>query len=265
MKSIIGIVALVVAVVIVGIIAIDGWAVVNPGHRGVYVTMGSVYPEPLAEGFYWKKPMMSRIDNICVQQQTERNSTSCFTSDLQQVTVEYAVMYRIPENRVVELYRNYKGEIGKALIYPRVEEGLKQLTASYRAENIVTNREKIKAELASKVKLAIGDIVTINDLAITNIDFTDELEKAIELKVVREQEALAKKYELEKATKDAEITMVQARAEAESVKIKGEALKDAPSVVELELIKKWDGHAPSTVVTGKGGASIVLPVTKEKE
>jgi regulator of protease activity HflC (stomatin/prohibitin superfamily) len=97
-------------------------------------------------------------------------------------------------------------------------------------------------------------------LAITNFDFTDELEKAIEQKTIREQEALAKHFELEKAKKDAEITYVNAEAEARAVKIKGEAIRLAPSVIQLEIVKKWNGVSPQSVVTGRGGADVLLPL-----
>jgi hypothetical protein len=89
---------------------------------------------------------------------------------------------------------------------------------------------------------------------------TDELEQAIELKQIKEQEALAKEYELRKAKKDAEITVVNAEAEAKAVKIKGAALKTSPEVIELEIAKKWNGESPATVVVGKGGGNVLLPL-----
>jgi regulator of protease activity HflC (stomatin/prohibitin superfamily) len=105
-------------------------------------------------------------------------------------------------------------------------------------------------------------LLTIVDFAITNIDLTDQLEKAIEDKQVKEQQALAKVYELQKAQKDAEIRIVNAKAEAEAIKITGDALAAAPKLIELELVKKWDGKAPQSVVTSQGGANILLPLTK---
>ena len=59
------------------------------------------------------------------------------------------------------------------------------------------------------------------------------------------------------------MTLIAAKAEAESVKIRGEALKSSPNVIDLEIIKKWNGVAPTTVVTGSGG-SIILPLNTVK-
>jgi regulator of protease activity HflC (stomatin/prohibitin superfamily) len=131
--------------------------------------------------------------------------------------------------------------------------------AQYKAEELVKNREKIKQAVVQKIQAELAGLIDVRDVPITNIDFSDELEKAIELKQVTEQQALAKEYELKKAQKEAEITVVNARAEAESVKIKGDALASSPRVIELEIVKKWDGKTPQTVVTGQGGANILLP------
>jgi prohibitin 2 len=227
------------------------------------VTLGKVSSDFLPEGLAFKLPFISKVVSVSVQQQTKTNSTGCFSSDLQQVNFTYAILYKVPENKVVELYRNYKGEVDTSLIYPRIEEILKQVTAMHRAEELVKKRDVIKVAVLEELREVVSEIVEIKDFSITNMDFTEELEKAIELKVVREQEALAKKYELEKVQKDAEMTMVAAKAEAESVKIRGEALKNSPNVIDLEIIKKWNGIAPTTVVTG-GNGSIILPLNTGK-
>jgi prohibitin 2 len=171
-------------------------------------------------------------------------------------------MYKTPEGKVVEIYQQYAGDPYATLIEPRLQEAIKQVTALFKAEELVKNREKIKATVLEKIKKEMVGLLTIVDFAITNIDLTDQLEKAIEDKQVKEQQALAKVYELQKAQKDAEIRMVNAKAEAEAIRITGDALAAAPKLIELELVKKWDGRAPQSVVTSQGGANILLPLSK---
>jgi regulator of protease activity HflC (stomatin/prohibitin superfamily) len=108
----------------------------------------------------------------------------------------------------------------------------------------------------------LDGLVIINDLTVTNIDLTDELEKAIEQKTIAEQQSLKKNFELDIATKDAEIKRVTAKGEADAIRLQGEALRSAPDVVQLEIIRKWDGKAPTTVVTDKGGANVLLPIAR---
>lgn len=233
---------------------------VPPGHRGISVTMGKVSDRLLGEGFTWKKPLVETIVKIPIKQLSIQSNATSFSSDLQTVTVKYVVLYRLPQSRVIELYQQYDGDPYIALVEPRVQEAVKQVASNFKAEEIVKKRDEIKKQVFEKVLAQVSGIIEVRDIPITNIDLTDELEKAIELKQVTEQQALAKQYELQKAQKEAEITIVNAKAEAESVKIKGDALKQSQEVIQLEIAKKWNGISPQTVVVGVGGANVLLPL-----
>lgn len=237
--------------------------VIDPGHRGVSITLGKVNQTVLYEGVNFKKPFVESIESINVQQQTLTDGqTPCFSSDTQTVIIGYSVLYRIPELKVVTLYQNYKGDPFNTLVRPRLEDAMKQVVAQYRAEDIIKSREKIRTDILALVRKNVEGLVDVIDIPITNIDLSDEIEKAIELKQVTEQQALAKQYEVKKAEAESEITIIGAKAEAESVKIKGEALKQSREVIDLEIVKKWNGISPTTVVVGDGksGANIVLPI-----
>lgn len=247
--------------VVVGFVMVFGsFKIVPPGHRGIAVTLGRVQENYRHEGITFKLPLVTKIICMPIKQITIESTAPCFSSDLQTVKVKYNVLYRLPENEIVGLYQKYSGDPYTTLVEPRAQEILKQLSATYRAEEMVKAREAIKALAVPKLQAAVGDLVFIVDVVINNVDLTNELEKAIEQKQVMEQQALAKVYELQKAQKEAEITIVQAKAEAESVRIKGEALKASPEVIQLEIAKKWDGKTPTYVSTTAGGANVLLPL-----
>jgi regulator of protease activity HflC (stomatin/prohibitin superfamily) len=249
------------AVVFLGFMVLaSAWHIVPPGHRGVIVTLGKVSPDPLPEGFSLKIPFITQVRDVSVRQSTREGKTEVFSSDLQNIEVVYTVMFRIPEKQVVSLFRDYSGEAYDSLIQPRIRENLKQLTATMRAEDLAKNRDQLKEDVLKRLQESVGELIMIADVNITNLALSKALESAIEQKVIREQEALAKRFELEKAQKDAEIVLVNARAQAESVRISGEALKDAPDVIQLEIARKWNGVAPQSVVTGAGGANVLLPL-----
>ena len=235
-------------------------AIIPPGHRGVSVTLGKVYPVAVGEGITLKKPWIEAIVEQSIQQETANGQTACFSSDLQTVTVSYSVLWRRPESKVVELYQQYRGDPYGTLVEPRLHQAIKQVTALYTAEDIAKQRDAIRGFVVEALRKDLDGIVDIRDVPITNIDLSDELEHAIEQKQVMQQQALAKTYELQKAEKEAEITVVNATAEAEAVRIKGEALKSSPEVISLEIAKKWNGVSPSTVVTTTGGANVLLPL-----
>lgn len=237
--------------------------IVPPGHRGISVFLGKVDPSQRPEGLTFKWPFVETIKNFPIMQIKGEGQAESFSSDLQNITMFFTVMYRIPETQVVRLFQQYRGDPYSSLIEPRVQEVIKQVAALSRAEDLVKNRERMKEDIIARLRPAIGDVIQIVDLALTNINLSDQLEQAIEQKVVREQEALAKSFELDKEKKQAEITIVRAEAEAKSVSIKGEALKSSPEVIQLEIAQRWDGKAPLSVSVGTGGgANVLLPIGK---
>ncbi len=243
------------------LVSIQMYHIVPPGHRGISVTLGKVNPEELPEGLAFKWPFIQTITDFPIMQLSASGKAPCFSSDLQNLTLYFTVMYRVPASQVVRLFQQYRGDPFTTLIEPRVQESLKQVTATSRAEELVKNRERVKDESIAKLRLAVGDVLQIVDFSLTNIDLSDQLEQAIEQKVVREQEALAKSFELEKERKQAEITIVRAEAEAKSVSIKGDAIKSSPEVIQLEIAQRWDGKTPLSVSVANGsGTNILLPL-----
>lgn len=265
---------LLLVVAVMGLIilwlGLSSWSVVSPGNRGVRVTMGSVSPESIGEGVSMKSPFpFAKIHSIPIQQQTVTDKAACFSKDMQTIRVEYTVMFRVPPAKVVELFQQYNAAVDTpsgvfaAIIQPRIQEALKQVTATYNAEEIVQKREQVREGAFARVKEAVGDLVIINDINLVNIDLTDELEKAIELKMIQQQKALAKNYELDTERKQAEITVVQATAQADALRVTAKALAESPNVLQLEIVKKWDGKAPQTVVSGSNsGVSLLMPAAK---
>lgn len=236
--------------------------VVAPGHRGVSVTLGSVNPDVKFEGLNFKKPWVEKIVQIPIQQRTEEGKTDCFSSDLQLVQVSYSLMYKLPELKVVELYRSYRGDPYETLVRPRLEEQMKLIVSGYKSEELVKSREIVKGMILGKLQKELAGLVDIQDVMIRNIDLSDLLEAAIESKQVEEQKSLAKVYQLKGAQQEAEITVVKAKAEAESIKIAGEALKENPGVVNLKIVEKWSGVSPTSIFLSgaSADASILFPL-----
>jgi prohibitin 2 len=256
--QLIGIALLFFAVIIV---LATGSYVVQPGYRGVEVTMGKVSPVFKPEGFGFKMPLITTIVPVTIRQQTSELQAACYSSDLQQVNMDIRVLYRVPESSIVQIYQGYAGDPFDSLIAPRVQEALKEVTALNSAEQIVKNREDIKNKALTGARLKIGSLLIVDDVVIQNITLSPELETAIEAKMVQEQEADKAKFTQQKAQIEADTVVIKAKGDAESIRIRGEALKLTPAFIELQIVEKWDGKAP-LVVGGNsgGGVNMLLPL-----
>ena len=237
------------------IMAASGTYVVQPGFRGVQVTMGKVSPAFKPEGFGLKAPFVTTIHPISIRQQTAEDKAECYSADLQQIQIELRVLFRIPESSVVKLFQEYYGEPFDSLVAPRVHEALKEATAAQSAEQIVKNRELIKTRSLELARKKVGTLLFIEDIVIQNIALTKELEHAIEAKMVQEQEAAKSKYLQQRAQIEADTVVIKAKGEAESIRIRGNALKENPSFIDFQIVEKWDGFTP--LVIGHGDNQVL--------
>jgi prohibitin 2 len=247
------------AILIVALVVLASSAayVVPPGFRGVEVTLGTVSPEFKPEGFGWKQPFVTQIQQISIRQQTRPMPAECYSSDLQQVKMEVHVLYRVPEGSVVKIFREYAGDPFDTLIAPRVQEALKEVAATQSAEQIVKKREEIKQRALELARKKIGaDFLVVSDLVIYNLSLSSELAAAIELKMVQEQEAEKAKFTQLKAQIEADTAVIRARGEAEAITVRGTALKANLDFIKLQILQNWNGHSP--LVVGGGGSGVLL-------
>lgn len=238
-----------------------GFTIIDPGERGVKVTLGSAEPQVYSEGFHGHFPLISGFTRFSIKQTTVTTRADCFSADLQNINVDLSVLFRIPEASVVNLFQNYGGDIFASLINPRAQEALKEVTATKSAEAIVKEREAIKSKALELLRTKIGNLIIIEDLVIQNVSLSKELELAIEQKMVQEQEAAKAKFILQKTEIEAKTALAKAEGEAKAIKIKGDAIRENPRIIDLLLAEKWDGKSP--LVVGSG-ANVLLPMPNTK-
>ncbi len=236
--------------------------VVEPGTRGIKVTLGKAAERFLPEGFGFKTPFITTIVPVNVRQKTETVRAECFSSDLQQVILDVRVLYRAPEQSVVQIYKEFAGDPFDSLIAPRVQEALKEVTALQTAEQIVKNREEIKQKTIAAARQKIGTILHVEDIVVRNIDLSPELERAIEAKMVAEQQAVQARFTQLQTQVEAETAVIRAKGEAEAIKARGDALKLNPAFLRLQIVERWNGKSPLVVPADPNstGAGLLLPL-----
>lgn len=254
----------VILILVLVVAASQSTYVVEPGTRGVLVTLGKVSPAPLTEGFGTKSPFISHVQTVLIRQQTRDLPAECYSSDLQQVNIQLRVLFRIPEASVVKIYQDYAGDPFDSLVAPRVQEALKEVTAMQSAEQIVKKREEIKTHALASTREKLKTLLTIEDIVLENITLSKELETAIESKMVQEQEAAKARFTQLKSQIEADTAIIKAKGEAEAIRIRGEALRDTPGLIQLQIVEKWDGRAPLVIGGGAGGenagTNFILPL-----
>ena len=111
---------------------------------------------------------------------------------------------------------------------------------------------------------ALPICLTLQTVQIRNVRLPQEYAQSIEQKKVREQKIEEAEYEIQVAEKNKERQIIEAQAEAEEIRIKGESLRENPEVLQLRYIEALAQNENTVYVTGSNGANGMV-LTKEVE
>jgi regulator of protease activity HflC (stomatin/prohibitin superfamily) len=233
--------------------------IVPAGYRGVLLRFGAVRGT-LLEGISLILPYMNSVQLVEVRTQKESSEASAASKDLQIVTTSLALNFHIDPSRVGDLYKNIGSDYKGRIIDPAVQESIKMVTARYTAEELIKNRAAVKAEVELDItrRLRVYNIlVEPSGLSITNFNFSNEFNAAIEAKQVAQQDAEKQKYVLQMADLERQTQITRAKGASEAARLNAQALQaqGGSKVLAREWIEKWDGHVPT--VSGSGNGIII--------
>jgi regulator of protease activity HflC (stomatin/prohibitin superfamily) len=224
-----------------------GVEVVDTGHRGVETNFGKVNEDlgSLPEGLYFYNPFTSDIIEMDTRVEKWQTKTIAYTKDVQQATIEFGVNYHMVRDRVHIMYRDVGRDWDNRLLPPIVQGQIKAVVGKWDAVELIANREKATREIESAIKTALLDKdVVLTKFEMTNIDYADEFEQAVENKVTAIQRAEAEKNRTVQISEQADQKLIIAQAHAEAMRIKAKALSQNKALVEYEAVRKWDGKMP---------------------
>lgn len=161
-------------------------------------------------------------------------ATSAYSSDAQTMDVTMTLQYQIMSDKAMEITKEYGSlDILQNRIQSIAIEKTKSVLSAYKAMDIISDRASMSPMVEDAIKAAIADkyFVTVSTVVLTNIDFSDAFEKAVEDKMIAEQNQLRAEYE-----NAAKVAAAEAEANAAIQKAEGEAqakLKAAQAEIEI--------------------------------
>ena len=236
----------IIVLIIIGVVAASSAQIVESGNRGVLLHWSAVDTSvpPLDEGLHFVVPFQDSVVNIEVRTLKFVKSTSSASKDLQTVSTEVTVNYRPSPDSVNTLYKEVGLQYESRVIQPAVEEVVKQVTARYNAEELITKRPQVKADIEQEIttRLNVYNIKT-DVISITDFQFSPLFAQAIESKVEAEQKAQKAENDLIRIEVEARqleaqaeglaaANIAEASGEAEAIKIINEALAQNPFYLE---------------------------------
>ncbi|MBE9160440.1 prohibitin family protein [Nodosilinea sp. LEGE 06152] len=232
------------------------WVVVPAGERGVWMRFGRVQEKILAEGLHFVVPLVDSVETLSTRVQKQEVATEAASKDLQDVFSDVALNWHILPDKANVVFQQVgdEADIVRSLVNPAIEEVIKAVMAHYTAEEVITQRDRVKAEVDAGLRSRLAPYnLAVDDVSLTTIHFSQQFRDAVEAKQIAVQEAKQAEFVAKKALRQAEIEINLARGTAEAHQILQETL--TPSVLKYEALQKWDGRLP--MITGEGTSTVV--------
>ena len=237
--------AVIVALFILFLIVFQPMTIVGVGERGVKVTLGQTSPVALEEGVHFVMPFISTVKKMNVKTVKSNIATMAQSKDIQQARIVYVVNYNLQPENAPKMWRTVGRDYVSVVVMPTVEGIVKDTIGKWNAQDIVANREKVASEVLFKLNEKLGPkYINVSDFQITEIQYSQAFEQAIESKVTAEQEALKAKNKTVQVQEEARQKIIASEAEAKSMAIRAQALTQNKNLVEYEAVQKWDGKLP---------------------
>lgn len=172
---------------------------------------------------FWMTKSYTRYDT---KVQNVDVMTSAYSSDAQTMDIAMTLQYQIIEDHVIDIAREYGTlDVLQNRIQSIAIEKTKSVLSSYKAMDIIADRATMSPLVEQAIKEAIGEkyFVIVSTVVLTNIDFSDAFEKAVEDKMIAEQNQLKQEYEntakinAAEADKQSAIKAQEAKAEADRI------------------------------------------------
>ena len=285
------IIALAVAFVVLLILIFTCITTVPTGYTGILTTFGRVEDRTMGAGVHliapWQK--IVKLDN---RTQKVTITTQAFSSDIQEVDIIMSVNYCIDQTTAQNLYKTVGKQYYDIVLQPSVLNNTKAAFARYTAENLLANRDELAKQIHTKLAEDASNYgITIVNLSIEDVDFSDAFTNAVEAKQVAaqnkltaetqeaqktmQQEQIAKRRIID-ANAAAEEAKIQAEADLEVTKIQADAAEYAgrkeasknkaiaewltSELIQYYYIQAWDGKLPTTMFGSGTETSVMFPM-----
>lgn len=265
-KGLFGVIAVLGLIIVV---ASQSFVIVGTGYSGVRVTFGQIDEKPVEQGFNTKLPFVQKIVKVNNRQQdievveSETSIESTITGKIPITISGVNVTYQINPEKVSYIYTTVT-DPKNLLTLNIVSSAIKDTTPGFDTDSVVVRsgvESATKETLQNYINDKYGtDVLTILQVTIGNISFTEEYNASVDKKNTAKQDAEAQeiinKKNIDQANAEAESKLISAQAEKEANELLEKSITE--NILIQQYLEKWDGRLPA--VTGSDGG-VMLDVS----
>lgn len=200
---------------------------VGAGNVGVADTMGNVDQNTWGQGPHLKWPFITSVTMYPTKTQAMeinsntaigegKNGAPTLTSDGMKVEIDLTLQYHVDPAKAMELYTNVSGDYHETLMYGPVRAAIRDEAAKWSAEDFYhSERIDIAGDISNEIRdtLAARGII-IEGVYLRYTKLPDDYMNAVNAKMISSQQVEKLDYDIISAQKQANITKINADAEA---------------------------------------------------
>lgn len=272
---IIRIIAIIFTILIIFSVAFGSIFVsIGAGEVGVkFNQFGGVEPDELGEGLHIVPPWVS-VTKYSVQSQVYTMSSqasegervgddriNALTSEGLTLGMDISIRYRMIPTDASSVHQKLGPSYAEKIIRPTIKSVIREVVSSHTAMEIYgQQRQLVVAEMQTELENRLADDgIIVEEVLLRNVQLPERVATAIEEKLQADQEAqrmifVKQKEELEaerkiiEANGAANATIIQARGEAEALRIINEEIKKNPDLINYKYIQMLEGQELQTMI-----------------
>jgi len=259
------------------VLAMTACTQIDTGNVGVESTLGQVKQETMQPGVYFT--LFKRVTEVCAKElPLSINDLRPQTSDkitLSDLDIDLYV--QIDPSKAPTVLTKWPGDIremdhegcsriGMNYVARQAREVVYDVTSKFGSATVHTERTRIAADTVRQLQASLDaeagkGMFFVRSANVRNLVTDPALEANIKAAAQAQFKLQEEKNRLEVARVEADRKRAEAQGEADSIRIKAEAVakQGGAEFVQMEAIKKWDGKLP---VTNAGGVLPFINVTK---
>ncbi|ECT1022489.1 SPFH domain-containing protein [Salmonella enterica] len=262
------IVAALITLMSVGLVGCDR---VEPGNVGIKVNKlgdDKGVGEVVGVGRYWTGWNTELyIFPTFKQMKTYEDAFSFQMSDGTTIGYHIGVAYKVDPTKVTTVFQTYRkgvDDITDTDLRQKIADSLNRLASRMSTDKFIDGG---KSDLLTSALKEIQDEMGPVGIQVISLSYVGKPEypptviDSINAKVTANQKTLQREQEVKQreaeanmlraeADGQADAKLTLAEAEAKSIRIRGDALRQNPEVMQLEAINKWNGTLPQYMTSG---------------
>ena len=198
---------------------------------------------------FWQKAtkMNTRIQiyTMSISPTEARNywgeAVDALTEDGQKVMIDLTVQFHLEKENAPSVYQKIGLDYVAKIIRPAARSITREIITGYNSKDLfhIEKRQEVQVKIEEKLQTNLETKkLKLDGILLRNVKFSDIYIGAIEEKQIAEQKIQKAEFERQEALKIKERKIIEAEAEAESIRLKWEALSANKEIIQLEMINK---------------------------